>query len=94
MVRMTSRETNCGTAMDMEKHARQKPLKRVVLRLMTIAKNMPIKKFRKVAKNAQTSVQMVTCRNRRALTVPPLLENTLAKLSKPTQSNSTRWLRS
>ena len=26
--------------------------------------------------------------------VTPLLENTLAKLSKPTQSNSTRWLRS
>ena len=92
MVCMTSRDTNCGTAMDMEKQARQKPLKWVVLRLMIMATNMPRKKFRKVAKKAQTNVHTSTRPNSAALTVPPLLEKTLAKFSKPTQWNSTRCL--
>ena len=78
--------------MDMEKQARQKPLKWVVLRLMIMATNMPKKKFRKVAKKAQTNVHTSTRPNSAALTVPPLLEKTLAKFSKPTQWNNTRCL--
>ena len=38
---MASRETNCGTAIDREKIDRHMPLKRVVLRLMIIARNRP-----------------------------------------------------
>ena len=92
MVCMTSKDTNCGTAIDMEKHGRQKPLPRVVLRLMIMATNMPRKKFRNVAKNAHTKVQISTRTNSPALTVPPLLENTVAKFFRPTQSKRTRFL--
>ena len=89
---MTSSETNCGTAIDIEKTARQKPLPCVVLRLMTMARNRPQKKLRNVAKNAQINVQPSTDMNSRAETMLPELLNTVLKFSKPTQSNSTRWL--
>ena len=89
---MTSSETNCGTAMDIEKTARQKPLPRVVLRWMIIARNRPKKKFRKVAKNAQTRVHVRTERNRRPETMLPEFENTALKFCRPTQSKRTRWL--
>ena len=76
--------------MDMEKQARQKPLKWVVLRLIIMAMNIPKKKFRKVAKNAQTKVQISTEMNRPALTSPVELK-IAPKFLRPTQSKSTTW---
>lgn len=85
---MASRETNCGTAIDSEKIDRHMPLKRVVLRLMIIARNRPKKKFRNVAKIAQTNVQPSTRTNCCAVTAPVELNN-WPKFLTPTQSNST-----
>ena len=84
---MTSSETNCGTAIDSENAARQKPLSRVVRRLMIIARNRPRKKFRNVAKNAQIRVQANTLPNWAAL-ISPVALNSWVKFLKPTQSNS------
>ena len=91
MVCITSRDTNCGTAMDIEKHARQKALPLMVLRSMIMAMNIPRKKFRKVAKNAQISVHASTEKNSLAFTSPPLLPSTVPKFFRPTQENRTVW---
>ena len=43
MVRMISRDTNMGTAQEITKQKRQKPLALVSLRLMTMARTIPAK---------------------------------------------------
>ena len=89
MERITIRETNCGTAIVMDRQPRQKPLNLMVGRLMISATIVPRKKFRKVAKNAQMSVQTRTLPNCLPMTED---ESKIAmKFFRPTQSNRTRW---
>ena len=86
--RTTIRETNCGTAIVMDRQPRQRPLNLMVGRLMMSATIVPRKKFRKVAKNAQISVQSSTLPNCLPMTDE---ESKMAmKFFRPTQSNRTR----
>ena len=62
-LRTSSSVTNCGTAMVIINRVRQSRGHFVFLLLMNIARNTPPKKFVKVAKNAQTSVQLSTLPN-------------------------------
>ena len=89
MERMTIRETNWGTAMVMERHPRNRPLHLMVGRLMMMATMVPKMKFRKVAKKAQTSVQVSTLPN--CLPMAEVESKMAMKFFRPTQSNSTRW---
>ena len=89
MERMTIRETNWGTAMVMDRQPRHRPLYLMVLRLIIRAMIVPRKKFRKVAKNAQISVQVKTLPN--CLPMVEVESKIALKFARPTQSNSTRW---
>ena len=59
-LRTSSSVTNCGTAMVTMNRVRQNLGNLVFLSLMNIAIKMPPKKLVKVAKNAQTNVQVKT----------------------------------
>ena len=59
-LRTSSNVTNCGTAMVTMNRVRQNLGNLVFLSLMNIAIKMPPKKLVKVAKNAQTNVQVKT----------------------------------
>lgn len=59
-LRTRSSVTNCGTAMVTMNRVRQNLGNLVFLSLMNIAIRMPPKKLVKVAKNAQTNVQVKT----------------------------------
>ena len=85
MVLMLSRVTNWGTAMDSTNTKRQKPLMRVSLRLMSRASSIPRIKLLKVAHTAQIRVQPSTGQKVAARRLP--LENSWAKLARPTHSN-------
>ena len=76
-----------------QRQPRQRPFSRVVGLLIMIATKVPRKKFRKVAKTAQVSVQPSTLQN--CLPIVELKLRILMKFSKPIQEKLlSRWFRS
>ena len=85
---ITRSDTNCGTAIEITKHVRQKALQCVSLRLITIARMSPRKLQRKVANTAQQIVHPSTLQN--ILPSLPPSPSTCPNEAKPVQSNNTR----